>query len=85
MDPLDGHDVTNDDAPAEASGDETSDGSQPMFAKYKKRKPSSDENNAVGSWQQKFVCMQKHDSTSNNQNPNAKTIEVLQQMLDYYT
>lgn len=29
--------------------------------------------------------MQKHDSTSNNQNPNAKTIEVLQQMLNYYT
>jgi DNA polymerase IV len=29
--------------------------------------------------------MQKHDSTSSAQNPNARTIEVLQQMLDYYT
>lgn len=85
MDPLDGHDIPNDDTPAEASGDETSDESQPMSANHKRRKPSRDENNAVGSWQQKFVCMQKHDSTSNNQNPNARTIEVLQQMLNYYT
>jgi DNA polymerase IV len=29
--------------------------------------------------------MQKHDLTLNAQNPNARTIEVLQQMLDYYT
>lgn len=29
--------------------------------------------------------MQKHDSSSNSQYPNARTIEVLQQMLDYYT
>lgn len=85
LDPLDGHDVLNDDAPAEASGDESSDESQPMSTKYKRRKPSRDENNAVESWQHKFVCMQKHDSTSNNQNPNARTIEVLQQMLNHYT
>lgn len=36
-------------------------------------------------WQQKFTCMQKHDGTSNSKNQNARTIEVLQEMLDYYT
>lgn len=39
----------------------------------------------VETWQQKFVCMQKHDKTSSSDNPNSRTIEVLQQMLDYYT
>jgi DNA polymerase IV len=29
--------------------------------------------------------MQKHDSTSKTSNPNARTIEILQEMLDYYT
>lgn len=37
------------------------------------------------SWQQKFACMQKSDENSNSDSPNSRTIEVLQQMLDYYT
>ena len=35
-------------------------------------------------WQEKFSCMQKHDGVNKLANPNARTIEVLQQMADYY-
>ena len=34
--------------------------------------------------QTNFSCMSKHDGTSRSENPNAKTIEVLQKMADYY-
>ena len=36
------------------------------------------------SWQENFSCMSKHDGTGKSTNPNARTIEVLQQMADYY-
>ncbi|RDW76408.1 DNA-directed DNA polymerase IV [Aspergillus mulundensis] len=79
-------DPSDDDAPAGDSDNET-DNSQPPPAKSKRRKLSRDENEARGSWQKSFRCMQKHDLTSKSvtQNPNAKTIEVLQNMLEYYT
>lgn len=51
----------------------------------KKESHLSEEDKMIEAWQQKFACMQKHDSSSNLDNPNCKTIEVLQQMLDYYT
>ena len=35
-------------------------------------------------WQEKFSCMQKHDGVNKLANPNLRTIEVLQQMTDYY-
>ncbi len=35
-------------------------------------------------WQQNFSCMQKHDGKDKSQNPNSRTIEILQQMLEYY-
>lgn len=38
----------------------------------------------VDAWQQKFACMQKHEQRSDYKSPNGRTIEVLQQMLDYY-
>ncbi|KAL4916263.1 hypothetical protein BDW62DRAFT_109133 [Aspergillus aurantiobrunneus] len=82
LDPLDGPDH---DVPAETSGDESPEESQATPAKRKKRKQLRIEYDAIESWQQKFACMQKHDSSSNAQNPNVRTIEVLQQMLDYYT
>ncbi|KAL8770045.1 MAG: hypothetical protein Q9209_004083 [Squamulea sp. 1 TL-2023] len=34
--------------------------------------------------QPKFTCMEKHTGTENQTNPNARTIEVLKQMTDYY-
>lgn len=36
------------------------------------------------SWQDNFSCMQKHDGETKGENPNARTIEVLQQMATYY-
>ena len=36
------------------------------------------------SWQQNFNCMQKHDGLDRDSNPNRQTIDVLQQMLNYY-
>ncbi|KAL8705898.1 MAG: hypothetical protein Q9201_001046, partial [Fulgogasparrea decipioides] len=45
----------------------------------KAKKPSSDK-----SWQAKFSCMDKHTGTDNQENANARTIEILQQMADYY-
>ena len=35
-------------------------------------------------WQQNFNCMHKHDGLDHGQNPNHRTIEILQQMADYY-
>ncbi|KAI4106514.1 MAG: hypothetical protein LQ339_002974 [Xanthoria mediterranea] len=34
--------------------------------------------------QAKFSCMEKHTGTEDESNPNARTIEVLKQMMDYY-
>ncbi|KAJ5122664.1 hypothetical protein N7526_009601 [Penicillium atrosanguineum] len=34
---------------------------------------------------QGFACMQKFDPNAKSDNPNSRTIEILQQMLDYYT
>ena len=36
------------------------------------------------SWQDNFSCMSKHDGTGRSANPNARTIEILQQMANYY-
>ncbi|KAL1966481.1 hypothetical protein VTN77DRAFT_4403 [Rasamsonia byssochlamydoides] len=39
----------------------------------------------IPEWQKSFACMQKHDGNSDDSNPNARTIEILQQMSDYYS
>ncbi|KAL8649780.1 MAG: hypothetical protein Q9210_004201 [Variospora velana] len=36
------------------------------------------------SWQSKFSCMDKNTATDKGMNPNARTVEILQQMSDYY-
>ncbi|GLA38313.1 hypothetical protein AnigIFM63309_005325 [Aspergillus niger] len=66
-------------AAAETTDDETSDSSDAGPAKKKRKTIEKDD------WQQKFACMQRHDAKSNSENPNSKTIAILQQMLDYYT
>ncbi|KAL4976794.1 hypothetical protein BDW66DRAFT_159417 [Aspergillus desertorum] len=83
--PLDPLDTPYDDAAAQNFDGETSDESRSLPVKTKRRKLSCGEIVTAGCWQQRFVCMQKHESTSGARNPNARTIEVLQQMLDYYT
>ncbi|MCJ1385044.1 hypothetical protein MMC17_008162 [Xylographa soralifera] len=35
-------------------------------------------------WQENFSCMQKHDGLNKQENPNARTIDILQKMADYY-
>lgn len=35
-------------------------------------------------WQENFQCMEKHDGSNRDTNPNARTIEVLEQMRHYY-
>lgn len=49
-------------------------------AKRSKRKTASGDK----AWEEKFNCMQKHDGLDRSQNLNRRTIEVLQQMADYY-
>jgi DNA polymerase IV len=49
----------------------------------KPRKPSKDEPKP-GDWWKIFTCMRKHDGLTANTNPNARTIEVLDQMARYY-
>ena len=59
------------------SGDERSEEEENPKAKSKKDSFNK-------SWQESFSCMSKNEGTGSNQNPNARTIEVLQQMVDYY-
>ncbi|KAF7163672.1 hypothetical protein CNMCM5623_008478 [Aspergillus felis] len=77
LDPLEEGSVEANDTEASDASDTESTG--------KKERHLSKEDRMVEAWQQKFACMQKHDSNSKLDNPNNKTIEVLQQMLDYYT
>jgi len=35
-------------------------------------------------WQENFQCMEKHDGSNTEANPNARTIEILEQMGHYY-
>ncbi|PYH88687.1 putative DNA polymerase POL4 [Aspergillus ellipticus CBS 707.79] len=81
LEPFDSHD---EDTTAEVSENEASDTSESRHAE-KKRRVLDKEDKAADAWQQKFTCMQKHDSKSNADNPNNRTIAVLQQMLDYYS
>lgn len=62
----------------ENSADEHS-GEESQKSKPRMKKASSDV-----SWQQNFNCMQKHDGLNAEENPNRRTIEILQQMADYY-
>ena len=47
-------------------------------------KPRSKKGSYDKPWQQNFSCMSKHDGTGKSENPNAGTIEVLQNMAEYY-
>ena len=61
----------------DGSGDEYSEDERKQ--RVKPRKGSFNK-----SWQKNFSCMSKHDGGGKTQNPNARTIEILQQMADYY-
>ena len=50
----------------------------------RKRKTKSGKSSFNKSLQDNFSCMSKNDGTGKSANPNARTIEVLQQMANYY-
>ncbi|CAD6576336.1 MAG: hypothetical protein ASARMPREDX12_007849 [Alectoria sarmentosa] len=50
----------------------------------KSRKTKQKKGSFNKSWQDTFSCMSKHDGAGKSANSNARTIEVLQQMADYY-
>lgn len=72
----------DDDDNATESDDEnsSSEESNPRMPKaLSKEKPGKDE------WTKGFACMQNYDPEANEKSPNSGTIDILQQMLDYYT
>lgn len=83
--PLESLDCQDEDSFAEASDAGDLETSDPETDARKRRKHLHKEAGATENWQQGFACMQAHDARSNSDNPNGRTIEVLQQMLDYYT
>ena len=74
-------DLDEDESPSSGAVSDDSDGNvNEMERKWSKLKKGSFDR----SWQENFSCMQKHDGLDKAGNPNARTIEVLQQMADYY-
>ncbi|KAJ5893971.1 DNA polymerase family X [Penicillium taxi] len=65
------------------SGNETSRSSS-SERPQKKRQEETKAPPTKGSWEKNFACMQNFDSTVKKNNVNRRTIEVLQQLLDYY-
>ncbi|KAK1150184.1 hypothetical protein N8T08_000086 [Aspergillus melleus] len=78
-------DAPGDETSIEGSDAETSEESNSERAMRKKKESIPKNTKTRGDWQQNFACMQKHDAKSNGEGPNTRTIDVLQQMLDYYT
>ncbi|KAB8255107.1 hypothetical protein BDV32DRAFT_142310 [Aspergillus pseudonomiae] len=83
--PLEPLDSLDDEPTTEEADLETSEESECQPNPRKRKRTSKLDNEGKDDWQQKFTCMQKHDPKSNPENPNRRTIDVLQQMLDYYT
>ncbi|KAJ5741729.1 DNA polymerase family X [Penicillium manginii] len=67
------------------ASDGESDSSESGPAKKKARTAAYGESQADPSWTRGFACMRKSDPSASRDNPNVRTIEVLQEMLDYYT
>ncbi|KAK2777289.1 hypothetical protein FQN53_002293 [Emmonsiellopsis sp. PD_33] len=76
--PLDPSDEEEDMASDSALSHSDSGARKRKEAKSKKRSHPNPQ------WQQNFSCMHKHDGHTDDGNPNARTIEILQQMSEYY-
>ncbi|KAJ5490104.1 DNA polymerase family X [Penicillium expansum] len=85
--PLDPVEFPIDESAADGSDVETS--SSGEESSLKTRKTSTGEGKSKGEdkydWTKGFACMQKFDPDTKLNNPNSRTIEILQQMLEYYT
>ncbi|KAI9722367.1 MAG: hypothetical protein M1812_001839 [Candelaria pacifica] len=77
--PLDYSDEDQEETGSFASNNSDSEDSETEQKIAKVRKGPSNK-----SGQQNFICMTKHDGVGKEENPNARTIEVLQEMADYY-
>ncbi|KAJ5635824.1 DNA polymerase family X [Penicillium longicatenatum] len=75
LDYFDSHDEGTDDADNESTASESD---------TLRKSPESSKVERTESWAKSFACMQKFDPDMRNNNPNSKTIEILQQMCDYY-
>lgn len=82
LQPLDPLELFDGSAWADTSEHDSSD-SEPRVAPP--GQPVRSQRKLDDSWQQKFACMRGcDDDDANSKSPNARTIEVLQQMQDYY-
>ncbi|OQE31128.1 hypothetical protein PENFLA_c002G10153 [Penicillium flavigenum] len=83
--PLDPVEFPVGESAADVSDIETS--SSEEESTWKTRKASAGEGKVKDNpdWTKGFACMQKFDPDTKLDNPNNRTIEVLQQMLEYYT
>ncbi|KAJ5698593.1 hypothetical protein N7462_000598 [Penicillium macrosclerotiorum] len=76
------------DSPDEESAEESEEEPEPLETPGPDRitqDTSPAHPSARDSWARSFACMQKFDPGAKRDNPNSRTIQILQQMLDYYT
>ncbi|KAJ9484769.1 hypothetical protein VN97_g8600 [Penicillium thymicola] len=85
--PLDPVEFPIDESAADASDIATSNSEEESKPRWKTGKPPAGEGKGKdkSDWTKGFACMQKFDPDKELDNPNSRTIEVLQQMLEYYT
>ncbi|KAJ5561969.1 DNA polymerase family X [Penicillium sp. DV-2018c] len=68
----------------DADGSDIDTSSSEDESNRKQRKAAPREHKGKSDWTKGFACMQEFDPSKNLDNPNSRTIEVLQQMLEYY-
>ncbi len=74
-------DLEEDSEGGEAGQNMNADSGDESFEERVKKKPKLAKSNT---WQDDFQCMHKNEAGNNAENPNARTIEVLEQMRKYY-
>lgn len=77
LQPLDSDDESADSRPSSSSADDSSDEKPVKLLKQSSKA-------IFQSWQSNFQCMHEHTGKASIDNPNARTIEVLEQMCAYY-
>ena len=73
----------NDDGRSSRLGDFTSD-EAPSESETRAEHAKLPKGSSKHSWQEAFLCMEKHDGTTPDGDPNAFTIAKLQELADYY-
>ncbi|KAJ5827270.1 DNA polymerase family X [Penicillium robsamsonii] len=83
--PLDPLEFPIDESAADSSDIETSSSGEESSRKTRKTSTEEAKGKDKSDWTKGFACMQKFDPDMKLANPNTRTIEILQQMLEYYT